>query len=293
MTRAIAFAVCLVGAAATASGQDLLDPVRLLYASAEYEEALTTLGRLRSDAAPDATTEIDRYRALCLIALGRSAEADKAIEAIVKADPLYQPGPADASPRVRSAFDDVRRRLLPGIVRSSYAEAKAAYDRKEFEDAVQQLEQTLRVLDDPDAGSNTDLADLRVLVAGFLDLSKAAVRKTAAAPASAPATPGAGPDPNAVAPLPPTIVEPVALRQDLPPWTVSSGSALRGEFRGMIEVDIDERGNVTLATLTDSVHPVYDSLLLNAARDWQYQPARRNGQPVRSRKRVEVVLRDR
>lgn len=293
MTRAIAFAVCLVGAAATATGQDLLDPVRLLYASAEYEEALTTLGRLRSDAAPDATTEIDRYRALCLIALGRSAEADKAIEAIVKADPLYQPEPADASPRVRSAFDEVRRRLLPGIVRSSYAEAKAAYDREEFEDAAQQLEQTLRVLDDPDAGSNADLADLRILIAGFLDLSKAAVRKTAAAPGPAPATPGAGPDPSAAAPIPPTIVEPVALRQDLPPWTVSSSSALRGEFRGMIEVDIDERGNVTLATLTDSVHPMYDPLLLNAARDWQYQPARRNGQPVKSRKRVEVVLRDR
>jgi hypothetical protein len=292
MTRAIAFAVCLVGAAATASGQDLLDPVRLLYASAEYEEALTTLGRLRTDAAPDETTEIDRYRALCLIALGRSAEADKAIEAIVKSDPLYQPAPADASPRVRAAFDDVRRRLVPGIVRSSYAEAKAAYDRKEFEDAAQQLERTLQVLDDPDAGTHPDLADLRVLIAGFLDLSKAASKKTAAAPSPALAAAGA-PNPSAAAPIPPTIVEPIALRQDLPPWTVSSGSALRGEFRGMIEVDIDERGNVTLATLTDSVHPVYDPLLLNAARDWQYQPARRNGQPVKSRKRVEVVLRDR
>lgn len=289
MTRAFAFAVCLVGVAATASGQDVLDPVRLLYASAEYEEALTTLGRLRTEAEPDAATEIDRYRALCLIALGRSTEADKAIEAIVKADPLYQPAPADASPRVRAAFDDVRRRLLPGIVRSSYAEAKAAYDRKDFDDAAKGLEQTLRVIDDPDAGSQPDLADLRVLISGFLDLSKAALTKTAPADAAAARTPA----PNAAAPVPPTIVEPVVIRQQLPTWSVPSGSALRGEFRGMIEVDIDERGSVMLATLTDSVHPMYDPLLLNAARDWQYQPARRNGQPVKSRKRVEVVLRDR
>jgi tetratricopeptide (TPR) repeat protein len=289
MTRAIAFAMCVLGAASPASAQDLLDPVRLLYASAEYEEALTTLGRLRTEAAAEEATEIDRYRALCLIALGRSAEADKAIESIVKADPLFQPAPAEASPRVRAAFDEVRRRLLPGIVRSSYAEAKAAYDRDEFEDAAQKLERTLRVLDDPDAGSQPELADLRVLITGFLDLSKAALEKSAGASASAAAkAPAAQPPP----PVPPTIIEPVVIRQELPPWTVSSGSPTRGEFRGMIEVDIDERGNVMLATLTDSVHPQYDPLLLNAARDWQYQPARRNGQPVKSRKRVEVVLRD-
>jgi hypothetical protein len=291
MTRAIAFAMCVLGAASPASAQDLLDPVRLLYASAEYEEALTTLGRLRTEAAADEATEIDRYRALCLIALGRSAEADKAIESIVKADPLFQPAPAEASPRVRAAFDEVRRRLLPGIVRSSYAEAKAAYDRDEFEDAAQKLERTLRVLDDPDAGSQPELADLRVLITGFLDLSKAALEKSASgAPPSAAAN---APAPQPAAPVPPTIIEPVVIRQELPPWTVSSGSAAtRGEFRGMIEIDIDERGNVMLATLTDSVHPQYDPLLLNAARDWQYQPARRNGQPVKSRKRVEVVLRD-
>ena len=41
---------------------DALGPVRQLYASAEYEEALTALGRLQSDT-PTTGLEMDRYRA--------------------------------------------------------------------------------------------------------------------------------------------------------------------------------------------------------------------------------------
>jgi len=35
---------------------------------------------------------------------------------------------------------------------------------------------------------------------------------------------------------------------------------------------------------------LYDPLLLVAARDWKYEPARINGRPTAVRKRVEVVL---
>ena len=55
----------------------------------------------------------------------------------------------------------------------------------------------------------------------------------------------------------------------------------RAEFRGAIEVDIDERGLVVGAEIAEPIHPLYDGLLLRAARDWQYEPARRNGQPVK------------
>ena len=170
-------------AAAAQDAADALDPVRQLYASAEYEEALTALGRLQSET-PASGLEIDRYRALCLIALNRGSEADRVIESIVAADPLYQPSASDASPRVRTAFSAVRERVLPAVARSLYLEAKAAYDRKAYADAAQALERTVRVIDTIESPAKNELADLRVLASGFLDLSKAAAAPPA--PAAAP-----------------------------------------------------------------------------------------------------------
>jgi hypothetical protein len=52
-------------------------------------------------------------------------------------DPTYQPSEAEASPRVRSVFTEVRQRLLPEIATARYAAAKATYDRKEWKAAEQ------------------------------------------------------------------------------------------------------------------------------------------------------------
>ena len=49
---------------------------RELYAAAEYEDALTILNRLRqTPSKPEDVRTIDQYRAFCLLALGRAAEA--------------------------------------------------------------------------------------------------------------------------------------------------------------------------------------------------------------------------
>src|SRR5258707_9479103 len=101
---------------------DSLAAARDLYAAAEYEDALALLNQLRpGDHAPDERRTIEQYRAYCLLALGRSVDAEQAIAAVVTATPLYKPSGADASPRVRSAFSDVRRRMLPSIIQEKYA----------------------------------------------------------------------------------------------------------------------------------------------------------------------------
>ena len=275
----------LLLSSASAAAQDALDPVRNLYASAEYEEALTAIGRLKSNAALGGVVEIDRYRALCLIALGRSAEADQAIERTVTLDPLYQPAAADASPRVRAAFAAVRHRVLPTVVRSLYASAKAAYDRKAFAEAAAGLDKTVRVIDSL-GGSNPELGDLRMLATGFLDLSKAAIAKPSVPP---PPAPRPAP-PVALAPAPPLpFSNLVAKRQDLPPLPFSLAMT-KGQYRGTVEVEINEAGNVVAARVIQSVHVLYDPLLLAAARDWKYVPARIDGRPIAVRKRVYVVL---
>ena len=44
--------------------------------------------------------------------------------------------------------------------------------------------------------------------------------------------------------------------------------------------------------MIQSVHVLYDSLLLRAARDWKYEAPRIGGMATASQKRVEVVLPD-
>jgi len=277
----------LLLSSASAAAQDSLGPVRNLYESAEYEEALTAIGRLKSNADLGGVVEIDRYRALCLIALGRSAEADQAIETTVTLDPLYQPAAADASPRVRAAFAAVRQRVLPTVVRSLYASAKAAYDRKAFAEAADGLDKTVRVIDSLE-GRNPELGDLRMVASGFLDLSKAAIAKPAPVPAPAQVSPN--PVPVALAPAPPLpFSNVVAKRQDLPRLPFSL-AATKGQYSGTVEVEINEAGNVIGARVIKSVHVLYDPLLLVAARDWKYEPARIDGRPTAVRKRVDVVL---
>ena len=78
-------AISLTMAGAVAAQGSLAD-ARALYSSAAYDEALAMLNGLHaSDQRPEDGGAIDQYRALCLLALGRTDEARHAIEAIVTA----------------------------------------------------------------------------------------------------------------------------------------------------------------------------------------------------------------
>ncbi len=296
MRRAIvAFVLCL---AWPLTAQDALEPVRELYASADYEGALSAVKRLKSAADARTAVELDRYQVLCLVALGRTAEADAAIESILIRDPQYDPAASDAPPRIRAAFRQVRQRVIPELVRELYADGKAAFDRQAYPDAVRKLDETVRILRHPDLAEQADLDDLRTLAKGFLDLSRnamaeapplapAAVANTPPVPAARPAAPA--PSASAAAP-PPT--DPVVLRQNLPVWPPALARGFfNAEFSGALEVEIDERGEVSAARIVTPIHPMYDPLLLEAARAWKYEPARRNGVPVKILKRVDIVLR--
>src|SRR4051812_18162195 len=96
--------------------QDPLAGAKNLYLSAAYDEALAAFDRLQHESANGEAGEAAQYRVFCLIALQRSDEARRAIEAIVNADPFYRPSDTQTSPRIRSVFQDVRRALLPVVV---------------------------------------------------------------------------------------------------------------------------------------------------------------------------------
>ena len=292
----ILFAVSIAPARAGQTTAARLNSARELYASARYEEALALLNGLQpaQTGTPVERRAVAQYRSLCLLALGRSAEAEEAIAAVVAADPMYKPDEADASPRVRSAFHEVRQRVLPGIALSQYRAAKRLYDRKDFAAAAEEFKQVLRLLDDPDVKGQQ--ADLRVLATGFLVLSVAA-----ATPPDDPKTqPGkhADAEPASAAVMPAVnrvytsddtgVFTPVAIKQELPRVPSSIASQVRPQ--GVIEVVIDELGRVTFVAIRSAMHPMYDGLLLAAAREWRYQPATVAGVPVKFRKLIQVSL---
>jgi len=291
--RVAVVGVMLVGIGWPAAAQTDLAAIRGLYAAAEYEKALTAIAQLQErdqdqDQVQPIGVDFELVRVLCLTALGRSNEAEASIEAIIAADPMYQPG-AEAAPRIRSAFSGVRRRLAPDAARALYRQGKTAFDGKSFDRAVPKLERALAIINHEDLVDDVALGDLRTLATGFLDLSRAVLRN--AQPSSPEIfTPKAVPSP--ARPAAPT--EPVAIRQDMPKWNISvAGTLYEAEFTGIVEVEIDETGSVTAATIIESIHPLYDRLLIAAAGDWKYEPARQSGKPIKARKRVEVRLRPR
>jgi TonB family protein len=282
-------------AAVHAGAQDSdLSAARDLYASAAYDDALAVLNRLRSSDHPASQSRaIEQYRAFCLLALGRSADAEQAIEAVVAAEPSFQPGDSDASPRIRLAFTSVRRRMLPSIIQQRYAAAKAAFDRKEFAAAADGFAQVLTALADQDVASEAKqppLSDLRTLAGGFQEL---AAKASAAPPPPPPVTPVAAPaaPPPAAAPhvyfgSETGIIPPGIISQALPPFP---GQVVIPRT-GKVEVVIDESGAVESAIMTTSVTPAYDVMVLAAARNWRFKPATLNGKPVKFRKMVQITI---
>jgi hypothetical protein len=333
----IGFAVLALATAVAA--EESLTAAKDLYASAAYEDALSTLTRLQASTAAGApiAAQIDQYRAFCLFALGRTAEAQSVAESLITKDPLLELDQGDASPRIVAMFADVRKRLLPGLARDQYRTARASLDRKDFASAESQLIRTRRMLEEAQkiGASDETTGDLRVLVDGFLDLTRSAVEARATNPraqatsagvlavspsAASPSVttpPAAGPSiatpaaagPSLAAPAraasaPKTpaqplqvydstaadVVAPVALQQAMPSIPPGLATMLSTIHRsGVLDVFIDQQGTVERAVMRESVHPIFDALVVDAARGWKYRPALKDGAAVRYLKTIAIV----
>jgi hypothetical protein len=273
--------------------EDSVAAARELYTSANYEDALVVLNRLDSSSGqPSDRMAINQYRAFCLLALGRMAEAERAIEAVLTVDLLYRPVDADMSPRLRAAFAGVRQRILPAIVQQEYARAKAAFDHQDYPAAIAQFDRVLRALGSPDLGAvgeNPPLTDLRTLANGFRDLSVKAM-----APPPPPPQPVLPPAPVAVVPpkgiyggFETGIMPPVIVKQTLPAFP---RDVISRNNDGVLEVVISEAGAVESAVMRTPINPRYDQIVVSAAKLWKYAPATLNGVPVKFRKTINITL---
>ena len=271
----IAAVLCL---APNAAAQEPLAKAKALYDSAAYEDALTIL-------TPVEAPEAQQYKALCLLALGRSKDAVGAVERLVTAEPTFEPSAQDVPPRFVALVSDAKRRLLPSLARRAFNEGRDQFKNGSREDALKSFDLVMTLTSDALFKQSSDAEDLRTLASGFIELAKA----TAPPPPPAPIEAAAKPTEISRPTQTPEIVQPVVVKQYIPP--VPAGLNDQGGPTLSIRVVIGVSGRVTNATVQQPAHPLYDRLVLQASRDWIYQPATLNGRPVPSEKVVTVNLR--
>jgi len=262
-----------------ASAAAELAAARQLYASASYEEALDRLGRVTgADALAD---QVDTYRALCLLALGRSRESERVIENILQRNPKFTLDEQDTSPRLVMVFKGVQARMLPVAARGLYAAARESYDKKQYDTAVRQLRDVLELLDTdkaPGAGST----DLRVLADEFLRLAE-----SKAGPASRPVASG-DEQPEIYSLLDRDIIAPVEISRHVPVMEAPRGEK-PGLYQGVVEIVVGVTGRVEQAIIRRSINPAFDADIISATGQWRFQPATKNGKAVRFRRSYEII----
>lgn len=288
---ALCAALLLTTARATYA-QGSLSAARDLYAAAAYDEALSALNALaaRGETITESST-VALYRALCLYALGRNAEGDRAVEALVAQNPFYRAPMDELSPRMRTTVRETRKRMLPAFLQQKYAEAKVAYEQKDYAAAAEAFGRVIDGLADPDIAviaSQSPLADLGTLAAGFRDLATKAMMPVTAPKA---AVVLAAPVASASAPKTYTsddtdVAPPVVIRQTIPPYT----RPVAQRKTAVVELLVNEHGTVDSATMASQLDPTYDRAVIAAAKNWTYEPAKMDGKPVKYQKRVQITL---
>jgi hypothetical protein len=304
-------AVCILMALslrASAAGPDPeLDRAQLLYESAEYIEALQELDVYeRGDRTLEQKQTARWYRALCLIALERTDDAQRTLQDFVKADPTASPG-QDVPPRISAMLLGVRQQIAPGLVRDAYARAQASVRSGQQTEALDLLTTVLTLIDDQSLRLSADPAFVSLRADAENLQARASAQVPAVAPPPAPptttssattggaATAGSAAA-TAAAPPPrkaPFVFPPVrpyvparAVWQPFPP--LAPGAYVSG---GELAIEVGVNGSVTSARVTVSISPAYDELLVRTAlTEWIFMPAMRDGGPVPSSLRIPVSV---
>ena len=67
-------------------------------------------------------------------------------------------------------------------------------------------------------------------------------------------------------------------------------TAQSSKRNGILDIVINESGDVVDAIVRQSLMPTYDALVASSARRWKYQPAMKDGKPVRYVKTIALVV---
>jgi TonB family protein len=302
--RTLAAAILLVASVASFSasaGAADIDLAKSRYEEAAYEDALKILDGVEASSASQ-RVQLEQYRALCHIALGHTKEAERAVIALVDADPTYLPPTSIASPKVLAIVVETRRRHIPEVVRKLLDNGRAAFADKNMILAREQFSLLLKLLDDPAMGDRPERADFRTLAQGFVTLAAAPAPTATASPTGSPAAPtsstvvpsrsapGSGETAGASS-APRSFTPAVPLDETLPKWSPPNQMIGRNEYAGSLKLQIGADGRVKSATVVKPSHPLYDAALLGVARTWRYKPATQDGASTDSERIIAIRLR--
>jgi hypothetical protein len=323
---------CLCFSPVPARAQDSLTHAKGLYDSASYTEALSALNDVGGTAD---VIEVEKYRALCQLALNRPKDAEQSLERLAMTRPLFTLDGADASPKLVALFQDVRKRTLPEASKQFYQRARTSFESGDMAEAARQFKDVIAMADAVSSDNAAMMGDLKMVSAGFLKLAEEAlapkpeVRATPAAPAvPAPATltaPATAKDivpatTAAVTNTPATAVPRIealsvaarasiaaaaggriydasdttvkaatTIARPIPKW--ERPSALNfAAFEGLLQVIVAEDGSVAGVTMVKAINPAYDRLLMDAAKNWRFQPATFGDEAVRYRLTYSIVM---
>ena len=302
-TLTIAILVAASALVSASAGAGDIDLAKSRYEEAAYEDALKILDGVEPASANE-RVQVEQYRALCHIALGHTEQAERAVIALVDADPTYLPPTTIASPRVLAIVVETRRRHIPEVVRRLLDSGRAAFAEKNMVLAAGQFSLLLKLLDDAAMADRPERADFRTLAQGFAALasspapaastSSTAATPEAAATSSTAATPGSAPGGQAAAsrPAAPRSLTPaVPLQETLPLWRPPNQTIGHNEYSGSLRLQIGADGRVKSATMVKPSHPLYDAALLGAAKTWRYKPATQDGVNTESERVIAIRLR--
>jgi tetratricopeptide (TPR) repeat protein len=156
----LVFAVSFAAAPARADDATELERAKSSYDAGRYAEGVERFKEMLNSASPNALrdpTAIERaraYYAACLIALGRTEEADAEIEKIIRNNPVYSPDPVAFPGKVVDRFIEIKSRLK-GEIEAAFraraaadaaAKAKIERQQREYIETLQKLAREETVL---------------------------------------------------------------------------------------------------------------------------------------------------
>src|SRR3954471_4004819 len=160
---------CLCASSAPARAQDSLTHAKGLYDSASYAEALSALNEVGGAAD---VIEVEKYRALCLLALNRPKDAEESLERLAMTRPLFTLDGSDASPKLVTLFQDVRKRTLPEASKQLYQRARTSFEHGDMAEAARQFKDVIAMAEAASPDNAAMMGDLKLVSAGFLKLAE-------------------------------------------------------------------------------------------------------------------------
>lgn len=280
----LTLALCLGGGV---SGQeDPLSSVKSAYLATEYEAALILLSSTPAGTAPE---ESEVYRALCLLALGRTREVEQVLQALAARNPSYRMYESEVPPRLIALFADAKRRYTQALITEAYGNAKTAFDAGRYLEASARFGGVLALLDTHGASldpNESPARDLPQLARGFRDLADAEMAHANALAAAAVNPPTAArPAGGDSAPRAELMIEHVVQRYALAYSALDAGAVvqvfpsenlplLQAAFRRLKSQAIAPRG------ITVAIDPAGDAATVSLV--WAVQAAPRIGSTIKA-----------